>query len=96
MGQRRHCTKGSGSEIHLIFRRSIFARRDIETYYKSACLVEARRVLAIAMTDNEELTFASIQEELEYWKEKAMEYRQRYVFYKGANCVIKKVHSILI
>lgn len=28
------------------------------------------------MTDNEELTFDSIQEELEYWKEKAMEYRQ--------------------
>lgn len=35
------------------------------------------------MTDNEELTFDSIQEELEYWKEKAMEYRQRCV--KGAN-----------
>ena len=38
------------------------------------------------MTDNEELTFASIQDELEYWKEKAMEYRQRYVKgAKGAN-----------
>ena len=29
--------------------------------------------------NEEELNFSSVQEELEYWKEKAMEYRQGWV-----------------
>lgn len=34
------------------------------------------------MTDNEDerREFSSIEEELEYWKDKAMEYRQKWVF----------------
>lgn len=29
------------------------------------------------MADEAEATFSSLEEEMEYWKEKAMEYRQR-------------------
>ena len=41
---------------------------------------EPRYRESVVMAESEgEVSFSSIQEELEYWKEKALEYRQRYI-----------------
>ena len=37
-----------------------------------------------------EISFTSLQEELEYWKEKALEYRQRYVCCTPYNSLCEK------
>ena len=49
------------------------------------------RIERVVMAESEgEISFTSLQEELEYWKEKALEYRQRYVCCTPYNSLCEK------